>query len=465
MRKKIILSLIIIECVFFACCKKKESERIEFLEKPLETYVIDTNTTLALDNIKIKIINNKKETIKKASDSSIVVTGFDFSTIGKHIAKFSYGDKELIWEYTVQNLVWDKTAKIDWYSDADTVFRINTAEELAGIAELVNNGKSFENKVILLNNNIDLGGNAWVPIGTSGKGVSKNGEHYFSGIFDGQGYQISNLHIVASHDQIGEHISSEESFYNAGLFGETLNATIKNVNINNVTIVNGMMNEGVRSLQGTGALVGFAKGKSIITNITVTGKINIDGEYKVGGIIGNISGNLPIIRELKIIGDDDSYIFGTDKKYKDTNNFGGIIGFGDINNAIIDDCCTNIKITGVTCGGIIGSVVGSDITISNCAVYGDVIDVESSVVGGILGARFTNLSIANCYFLGNVIVGENNDYGDVIVGKYGKNVTIDNHNIFYLNKNDKIYNSLNATLISYEKIMYMLADNIKIGNN
>lgn len=60
-----------------------------------------------------------------------------------------------------------------------------------------------------------------------------------------------------------------------------------------------MMNEGVRSLQGTGALVGYAKGKSIFTNITITGKINIDGEYKVGGIIGNISGNTPVIQGLK----------------------------------------------------------------------------------------------------------------------------------------------------------------------
>lgn len=197
----------------------------------------------------------------------------------------------------------------------------------------------------------------------------------------------------------------------------------------------------------------------------LTGKINIDGEYKVGGIIGNISGNTPVIQGLKIIGTDDSYIYGTDQKYKDTNNFGGIIGFGDVTNAIIDDCCTDIKITGVTSGGIIGSIVGSNITISNCVVYNDVEDLESTITGGIIGARFTNFTINNCYFLGNVITGANNDYGDVIIGKYGKNVIIDSNNIFYANKNDKIFNSLNAIRQDYQQIIDMLSDNLKIDEN
>lgn len=465
MKKKIILSLIIIMLLCFTSCKKKESEKLEFLEKPLESYVVNTSTNQALENIKIKITNGKKNIIKKASDASINVNGFDLSIIGEHIAKFTYGDKELTWKYFVQNSVWNKNENTLWYNEEKSVFKINNAEELAGLAKLVNSGNDFKNKVILLNSDIDLGGHAWTPIGTSGKGVSKNNEYYFSGVFNGQGHQINNLHIVAEHTKIGEHISSEESYYNAGIFGQTLDATIKNVKINNVTIVNGMMNEGVRSLQGTGALVGYAKGKSIFTNITITGKINIDGEYKVGGIIGNISGNSPVIQGLKIIGTDDSYIYGTDQKYKDTNNFGGIIGFGDVTNAIIDDCCTDIKITGVTSGGIIGSIVGSNITISNCVVYNDVEDLESTVTGGIIGARFTNFTINNCYFLGNVITGANNDYGDVIIGKYGKNVIIDSNNIFYANKNDKIYNSLNAIRQDYQQIIDMLSDNLKIDEN
>ena len=65
MKKKIILSLIIIMLLCFTSCKKKESEKLEFLEKPLESYVVNTSTNQALENIKIKITNGKKNIIKK----------------------------------------------------------------------------------------------------------------------------------------------------------------------------------------------------------------------------------------------------------------------------------------------------------------------------------------------------------------------------------------------------------------
>ena len=59
MKKKIILSLIIIMLLCFTSCKKKESEKLEFLEKPLESYVVNTSTNQALENIKIKITNRE----------------------------------------------------------------------------------------------------------------------------------------------------------------------------------------------------------------------------------------------------------------------------------------------------------------------------------------------------------------------------------------------------------------------
>ena len=114
MKKKIILSLIIIMLLCFTSCKKKESEKLEFLEKPLESYVVNTSTNQALENIKIKITNGKKNIIKKASDASINVNGFDLSIIGEHIAKFTYGDKELTWKYFVQNSVWNKNENTLW---------------------------------------------------------------------------------------------------------------------------------------------------------------------------------------------------------------------------------------------------------------------------------------------------------------------------------------------------------------
>ncbi len=108
---------------------------------------------------------------------------------------------------------------------------------------------------------------------------------------------------MATHKTEGEHILSDESYYNCGLFGHVMNATLKNINIKNVKITNGMMNNNVRSTQGTGSLVGWANGTSTITNIKVSGNIMINGEYKVGGAIGNLSGTNLTISNISVIGD------------------------------------------------------------------------------------------------------------------------------------------------------------------
>ena len=51
-----------------------------------------------------------------------------------------------------------------WYNETDTVFTISTADQLAGLAQLVNGGvDSFEGKTIILGNDIDLSdyGEGW----------------------------------------------------------------------------------------------------------------------------------------------------------------------------------------------------------------------------------------------------------------------------------------------------------------
>lgn len=61
-----------------------------------------------------------------------------------------------------------------WYNGTDTEFGIGTADELAGLAELVNGGNQFIGKTIVLTKDIDLssygdhwnGGKGWTPIGT-----------------------------------------------------------------------------------------------------------------------------------------------------------------------------------------------------------------------------------------------------------------------------------------------------------
>ena len=66
-------------------------------------------------------------------------------------------------------------------------YQIATAEELANLAKMVNDGKTDENTYFELAANIDLGGKEWTPIGTK--------DNQFAGKLFGNGNTISNLTI------------------------------------------------------------------------------------------------------------------------------------------------------------------------------------------------------------------------------------------------------------------------------
>ena len=110
---------------------------------------------------------------------------------------------------------------ITWYDPNKTEYHIKSAEDLAGLALLVNytNGSqgahqdSFAGKTIYLDNDIDLSEYGWIPIGAYRLKA-------FSGTFDGQHHTISGLYRpFVSSDMV------------SGLFGYVKGATIKDVNL------------------------------------------------------------------------------------------------------------------------------------------------------------------------------------------------------------------------------------------
>ena len=99
-------------------------------------------------------------------------------------------------------------------------YLISTVEELLSIAVWVNNG-AFTDAHYLLENDIDLGGAEWTPIGDF-----LNSELYtyaFKGTFDGNGKKVSNFKIT------------KPQIY-AGFFGLANNATIKNLTVENFNV-------------------------------------------------------------------------------------------------------------------------------------------------------------------------------------------------------------------------------------
>lgn len=92
---------------------------------------------------------------------------------------------------------WGDLANTSWYTEADanaTEYHITTAEQLAGLAQLVNadpGTTNFAGKTFYLDNDIDLSGHEWISIGTIIGGDCP--KYSFCGVFDGQGHVISNL--------------------------------------------------------------------------------------------------------------------------------------------------------------------------------------------------------------------------------------------------------------------------------
>lgn len=153
--------------------------------------------------------------------------------------------------------VWDGTGDTDWHNYEQTTFEISTAEQLAGLAQLMKDWTDdFIDKTIKLTADIDLGNREWTPIGDS--------DWSFGGTFDGQGHTIGGLYI-------------NNSSQNQGLFGYIdKSAIVQNL------IVTGSV---TTSKEYTGGIVGRSpRNKGTVRNCGFYGTVTATGTS--GGVVG-----------------------------------------------------------------------------------------------------------------------------------------------------------------------------------
>ena len=462
--KKILFILFVFMFLFSCEYKGCNNEIVEFTHNGILTYYVDENPKEALKKIKLKILKNNKENVLSLDHQDIKVEKFSFDKIGDFTAIVKYKNKSYSLKYKVEVRKWDGKTDTAWYDSSIDIYEISTAKQLAGVAELVNQGNDFSGKLIKLKYDIDLNNHPWIPIGTNGVGVFSEVNKYFSGNFDGGNHTIYNLYTKANHQSMGEHLDHETSYYHFGLFGYIKNNTIKNLTIQGVNIINGMGNNYTRSLQGTAALVGYTSGNVLIENVKIMGDIKIKGEYKVGGIVGSSGGESIKVINSCVRGKENSLISGTDEEYKDTNNFGGLIGFTAASKTTLENVISNINVDGYTSGGLIGNVTEGTLNIENACVYGNISNKEGSVVGGFVGGRFVSMTLSNCYMVGKVSSKEIN-YADVCVSLYGdKGESIKINDVYFNSDNydsEKINNSLNITGKTKEELDKLINDDLK----
>ena len=269
---------------------------------------------------------------------------------------------------------WDGSADTSWYTSAPdaSAYHISTAEQLAGLAQLVNadpGTTNFAGKTFYLDNDLDLSGHEWISIGTVLGGDYP--EYSFCGVFDGQGHVISNLY---SHESYIEGADESHNLLRNALFGSVYNGEVKNLGVADAEI---WIDPKDNSAAGKGILVDWM-GKSKITNCWTSGSIysGTKIEKNIGGIVGitmqgcTISGCYSTATLTGNFTNSEGYYTEPNPADWPCDTIGGIVGARFDGNLTVTDCWFDGKIVVNSIQAAVGGIVGyADIaTVNNCMV-------------------------------------------------------------------------------------------------
>ena len=268
---------------------------------------------------------------------------------------------------------WAQTASQPSEGDGKTgnPYIITKAEELAWFRDQVNSGNNFicakiSDAVEVIDMSTvchaadesqNLEELSWKPIGKNDYG------YQYRGTFDGNRKTITNLYINASQN-------------NVGLFGYTMEGTIKNLTFEYANVTN--------TKTYTGILVGYAN-NSNLQNIKISNTCQIKGGKETGGIAGDFWGN--------------AYNCVNYATVQGKERVGGLLGYCTAKYSSITTCANygNVTATGTDAGGLVGYFISG--TIQDCANYGDVKGTER--VAGMAG-YVNEGKIQNVFSYGNV---------------------------------------------------------------
>ena len=270
--------------------------------------------------------------------------------------------------------VWDGSADTSWYTSAPDAseYHISTAEQLAGLAQLVNTDPgttNFAGKTFYLDNDLDLSGHEWISIGTVLGGDCP--EYSFCGVFDGQGHVISNLY---SHESYIQGADESHNLLRNALFGSVYNGEVKNLGVADAEI---WIDPKDDSAAGKGILVDWM-GKSKITNCWTSGSIysGTKIEKNIGGIVGitvqdcTISGCYSTATLTGNFTNSEGYYTEPNPADWPCDTIGGIVGARFDGNLTVTDCWFDGKIVVNSLQAAVGGIVGyADVaTVNNCMV-------------------------------------------------------------------------------------------------
>ena len=272
---------------------------------------------------------------------------------------------------------WDGTVEAftEGSGTKEDPWRIENAEQLAYLAQQVNNGTDYRGKHFLLVSDLDLSVKEWTPIGTY--------SNSFWGGFDGGGRTITGMTITGKENKY------------VGLFGACYNFTAPSSYIKSVTV----KRANISGHSFVGAIAGAGANISDCYSIENT----IYASRCVGGVCGSLIGNISGCYNSSSV--------------KGNSTAGGIMGSasyeGRDGNGVVQYCYNIGAVTVSQQDSSVGGITGASANkynISNCLNCGKITG-NGKNVGGIAGSTDSSYMnfIGNCYYnsdLNNAGVGE-----------------------------------------------------------
>jgi hypothetical protein len=262
---------------------------------------------------------------------------------------------------------WLDVADASWHAGSSP-YIISSAQELAGLAQLVNEGQDFQGETVQVAADIDLSGRQWTPIGTLSFTESGAPDpQAFAGTFDGGGHVINSLTITNSEACA------------QGLFGVAAN--IKNVVLSNLDIRVTYPATCVGGIAGAAAY-GLVSGCRVHGRIVYAYEPQSEDEYAmVGGILGiNVGETLNCVSVLSNCVNFAS-VSGS------ASESGGILGDNETDAAVVN--CVNFGVVasdGWAAGGVIAGNYG---VLLNCGNFGSLTnDSSDGCFGGLAGGNW-----------------------------------------------------------------------------
>lgn len=312
---------------------------------------------------------------------------------------------------------WQSYGDTSWYYDGDDEYVIEDADDLAGLAYLVNiEGKTFRGETVSIpsGTTISLKDSDGTPGPTMWPGIGLSEDRCFQGTFNGNGSTITDM------------IAGDESSDFTGLFNYCNGATIRNLTVRG----------NVKSASGAGGIAGACNETEIINCINFA-KIEGGAEAVAGGMAGQMraSSVSACINRGGITGGTgsggivgDAYIAQDDSvnNLTDCTNYAYVKSFG------YDDAAgSQVGYIGRRgTGGIAGECYGN---VSGCANYGDVYSLDK-YTGGIAGYSSYGMEnaafvIKNSYNRGKV-TAKSTQAGTAVGGIFGYAQKIDMNNVY-----------------------------------